>query len=131
MTRTREVTAGTTAQTIRLVQVGATLSLLGLIWQFVSAGQLLSGADARSVHGTGAIVLHVVTGLALVAAVLHGRRSGTWWPAVLAAVVFLLTFVQAALGAAGTVTAHVPMALAITVGVVWLTAWSFRSAAPY
>jgi len=128
MTRTREVPASNTAQTIRLVQVGAALSLLVLVWQFVSAGQMLNGADAKGGHGTGAIVLHVVTGLALAAAVLHGRRSGTWWPAALAGVVFLLTFVQAALGSSGTVTVHVPLALGIAVGVVWLTAWAFGTA---
>ena len=51
-----------------------------------------------------------------------------WWPAALAAAVFVLTFVQAALGSSGPITTHVPLALVVTVGVVWLAAWSFRTA---
>jgi hypothetical protein len=36
--------------------------------------------------------------------------------------------VQAAVGSSGTVTVHVPLALGIAVGVVWLTAWAFGGA---
>jgi hypothetical protein len=51
-----------------------------------------------------------------------------WWPAALAVAVFVLTFVQAALGSSGSIATQVPLALVITVGTVWLVAWSFRSA---
>ncbi len=120
-------TVGAPASTIRLLQAGAVLSLLVLLWQFVSAGRLMTGADALG-HGAGAIALHVATGLTLVATVLHARRSAVWWPAVPAAAVFVLTFVQAYLGSSGAIAAHVPTALAVTVGVVWLAAWAFRGA---
>ena len=89
---------------------------------------MLVGEDALGGHGAGAIALHVTTGLLLGATVLHGRRTRVWWPAALAAAVFVLTFVQAALGSAGSIVTHVPLALVITVGTVWLAAWSFRSA---
>src|SRR3712207_7985047 len=87
---------------------------------------MLVGEDATGGHGAGAIVLHVTTGLLLAATVLHGRRTRVWWPAALAAAVFVLTFVQAALGSSGSITTHVPLALVVTVGVVWLGARSFR-----
>jgi hypothetical protein len=38
------------------------------------------------------------------------------------------TFGQAAFGAAGAVAAHVPGALVVTVGVVWLAVWALRAA---
>ena len=127
MSQTRDTTVAALPSTIRLVQVTAALSLLVLLWQFLSAGRLLAGEDAIGGHGAGAIALHVTTGLLLATAVLHGRRTRVWWPAALAAVVFVLTFVQAALGSAGSLTTHVPLALVVTVGTVWLAAWSFRA----
>jgi hypothetical protein len=130
MSQTRTGVTGSSTGTIRLLQISTALSVVVLLWQFASAGQMLNRVDAEGGHGAGAIALHVVTALTLVGAVLHGRRSGTWWPAVLAGVVLLLTFVQAAVGSAGTITVHVPLALVITAGVVWLTAWAFRSAEP-
>ncbi|MFW3170144.1 hypothetical protein [Geodermatophilus sp. CPCC 206100] len=125
MTRTRDAAVAPQTSTIRLAQATAVLSVLVLLWQFFSAGQLVSGEDALTGHGAGAIALHVSTGLLLVATGLHARRTRLWWPAALAAVVFVLTFVQAALGSAGNIIAHVPVALIVTVGIVWLTAWAF------
>ncbi|MGR6967263.1 hypothetical protein ACU610_22665 [Geodermatophilus sp. URMC 61] len=127
MTRTRGTTVAAPASTLRPVQAAAVLSVLVLFWQFFSAGRMLVGEDATGGHGAGAIALHVTTGLLLAAAVLHGRRTRVWWPAALAAAVFVLTFVQAALGSSGSIVTHVPLALVVTVGVVWLAAWSFRS----
>jgi hypothetical protein len=128
MTRTRG-TAVAAPSTVRPVQAMAALSLLVLLWQFVSAGRIMVGEDATGGHGTGAIALHVTTGLLLLATVLHGRRTRVWWPAALAAVVFVLTFVQAALGSSGSIATHVPLALVLTVGTAWLAAWAFRAPA--
>jgi hypothetical protein len=128
MTRTRDAAMATPVSTLRPVQAAAVLSVLVLFWQFFSAGRVLVGEDALGGHGAGAIALHVTTALLLGATVLHGRRTRVWWPAALAAAVFVLTFVQAALGSAGSIVTHVPLALVITVGTVWLAAWSFRSA---
>jgi hypothetical protein len=44
---------------------------------------------------------------------------------VVSAVVFVAPFVQAAVGHAQNLSAHVPGALALTVGIVWVTAWAF------
>jgi hypothetical protein len=127
MTRTRDAAVATPVSTLRPVQAAAVLSVLVLFWQFLSAGRVLVGEDALGGHGAGAIALHVSTGLLLGATVLHGRRTRVWWPAALAAAVFVLTFVQAALGSSGSIATHVPLALVVTVGTVWLAAWSFRA----
>ena len=127
MTRTRDTAVAAPVSTLRPVQAAAVLSVLVLFWQFLSAGRILVGEDATGGHGAGAIALHVATGLLLAATVLHGRRTRVWWPAALAAAVFLLTFVQAWLGSHDAVAVHVPLALVVTVGVVWLAAWAFRA----
>ena len=128
MTHTRETPVAAPPATVRPVQAAAVLSLLVLFWQFLSAGRIMVGEDATGGHGAGAIALHVTTGLLLAAAALHGRRTRVWWPAGLAAAVFVLTFVQAWLGSHDGIAVHVPLALVVTGGTVWLTAWSFRAA---
>ena len=127
MTRTHHTPVAATSSTIRGVRAAAALSVLVLLSQFLSAGQILVGKEALDWHGAGAIALHVTTALLLAATVLHGRRTRVWWPAALAALVFVLGFVQAALGSAGSIATHVPVALVLTVGIVWLAAWSFRA----
>jgi hypothetical protein len=103
------------------------LTLACLAFQFVTAGVLISRPGASAdIHGGGAIVLHVLAGLTAVAAVVHWRKRHTGrWPSVIAALVFLFSFVQAAIGDSGVMWLHVPGALVLTVGAVWLTAWSF------
>jgi hypothetical protein len=128
MTRTQAAPVTTSAQ--RIVQGAAALALLALLWQFATAGRLLGGADVLGAHGAGAIALHVTTGLLLAAVALHWRRSrGPIWPVALAWLVFLATFGQAALGSAANMAAHVPGAMVLTVGTVWLTVWAFRASA--
>jgi uncharacterized membrane protein len=115
--------------TLQLLRIAALASVLALLWQFVTAGQLVTGNDIRGLHAVGAGALHVTTGITVIAAFLHWRRTRADQPVlVVAAVVFLLTFVQAALGGAGAVAAHVPGALVVTVGVVWLAVWALRAA---
>lgn len=114
------------ATTLRALQVLAVLSVLSLAFQFVTAGQLFPDGGPEEVHATGAIALHVLTGLTALAAGAHWYLTrGPVWPAGLAAAVFVLTFVQAYLGGRSTLAFHVPGALVLTIGVVWVTAWSF------
>lgn len=123
---------GTNAATmLRLVQVFAVLSVLNLVLQFVTAGELFGpGEGAEDVHGTGAIILHVVTGLLTIAAGLHRYATrGPVWPTVLAGVTFVLSFVQAYFGGRSTLYIHIPGALVLTVGAVWVLAWSFSASA--
>ncbi|SNS66498.1 hypothetical protein SAMN06893096_106116 [Geodermatophilus pulveris] len=127
MTRTPDTAVA--PSTVRAVQATAVLTLLVLLWQSVTAGRLLIGEDGTGGHAAGAIALHVTSGLLLLATALHGRRTRVWWPAALAGVVFVLGFVQAALGSSGSIATHVPLALVLTVGTAWLAAWAFRSPA--
>ena len=127
MTRTEPVHTGVrSATTIRAVQVAAVLSVLTLLWQFATAGRYLSQGTGYDLHKYGAVAVHGATLLLVAATFLHARAGGARWPVVVAVLVFVCTFVQAALGDAGVMTAHVPGALVLTVGTVWLTAWAFR-----
>jgi hypothetical protein len=115
---------------LRAVQVISVLAVLNLVCQYVTAGQILPrGGPLEGLHATGAVVLHVVTGLLALAAIAYGRaQRGPWWPAVLAVVVFVLSFVQAYYGDHTNLKIHVPGAMVLTVGIVWITAWSFTRA---
>jgi hypothetical protein len=126
MTQTRPTALDAPASTLRVVQAGAALSVLVLLWQFLTAGRLVDLGEALGGHQVGSIGLHVTTGILLVGTVLHGRATRTWWPAAVAAATFLLTFLQAYLGSNGDIDLHVPLALLLTVGVVWLATWAFR-----
>jgi hypothetical protein len=118
----------TRSVTVSLLRAVAVLSVLALVFQFVTAGQLLSNNKAAlALHGDGAIAAHVLFGLTMVAAGIHWRLQHTpWWPTVLAIVMFALSFAQAKLGANGMLWAHVPGAIVLTVGIVWIAAWAFH-----
>lgn len=122
---TSQTPPATTA--LRALQVTAVASLLALTSQFITAGNIFSGSmRALDLHGAGAITMHVIFGLATVAAAAHWRiQRAPLWPAIVTAVVFVLSFVQAYLGSHETLWAHVPGALVLTIGVVWVTSWSF------
>ena len=120
------------AAPVRALRATTTLVLAVLAWQFVTAGQMIPRGGPVELHAAGAIVLHVVSGLAMVAAFALGRAArGPWWPTVLAAVVFVLTFVQAWTGSHGVLAVHVPCAIVLTAGTVWIAAWSWTGARPY
>lgn len=107
------------------LRVLAVASVAVIAWQFVSAAGLFTGGDLGP-HAAGSIVLHVVTGLAAGAAIwLRSRNGGPWWPSVLAVAVFAFTFVQGYFGDYPGLVVHVPGAMALTAGSVWLAAWSF------
>lgn len=120
-----------TATALRAVQVAAVLTVLELLWQFATAGRMVGPVPDRAAHEgheAGAVVLHVLTGLLTLAALWLWRTRGA--PVripVLAAVVFVLSFVQAYLGDDGALWLHVPGALVLTVGSVWVLAWALAA----
>jgi uncharacterized membrane protein len=127
VTRT-EAARTSSGSTLQLLRIASLASLVALLWQFVTAGQLVAGTDLTVMHAIGAGALHVTTGITVIAAFLHWRRTrADQHVLVCAAVVFVTTFVQAAFGGAGNLAAHVPGALVVTVGVVWLAAWALRA----
>jgi hypothetical protein len=132
-TSTSTATSVTTPTTglVRAFQVLAVLVVVTVAWQFVSAGQLFPSGGPEEAHGVGAIVLHVLSGLTAVAAVLLWRqRRLAVGPTVLAVVVFAYTFLQAAWGGRSSLWIHVPGAMVLTVGVVLVAVTSFRVTAP-
>jgi uncharacterized membrane protein len=139
MTQTRPTSTATSSSTsggastpwLRAFQAFAALAVLTVLYQFVTAGQLLPQGGPGQAHAGGAIVLHVFSGLAAVAAVVLWRRGqASRAVAVLAVVVFLATFVQAAIGGYDSLYVHVPGAMLLTAGVVWLLLASLRTSAP-
>lgn len=113
--------------TLRVLQITAVVSVLALIYQFVTAGQVLAHTPAAlALHGDGAIAIHIIFGLTMVAAIIHWRlRHGPVWPAVITAAAFVLSFIQAHFGSTGMMAIHVPTAVLLTIGIVWVAAWSF------
>ena len=115
---------------LRLFQGAAVLSVLVVVLQFFSAGQLLSGTSgAEGIHAGGAIALHVVQGLAVLAALwLQRATRGPVWPTALAVLAFVVGFAQAGPGDHTGLAVHVPGAVITTVVTVWLAAWAFGGA---
>jgi hypothetical protein len=129
MTRPSPTETATTAGVgaLRALRIVATLSVLLIIVQGVTAGEILSRSRvAESLHYDGAFVVHALTALTAIAAFLVMRqRGGPWWPTVVALVIFVVTFVQAAVGEAGILSVHVPLAMLLLVGAVLVMGWSF------
>jgi hypothetical protein len=111
------------------LRVTAVLSAVELIVQGATAGQILSGSEAAGyLHGAGAIVFHVLTGLMTISAALLWRAErGSVWPSVISLLVFLVGLLQAYLGDIGVLAVHVPLAIALTIATIWVLTWSFVS----
>lgn len=109
----------------------AVLSTLGVLYQGATAGRVLvEGDTVLEWHGGGAIALHVLTGLLTIAAFWYRRTSGgPLWPTILSGVVFVATLVEAWFGHGPTLWIHVPLAIVLTIGTVWVTAWAFARSA--
>ena len=128
---TRTTPARTTSSgLVRAFQVLAGLAVVNVLYQFVTAGQLFPNGGPAEAHGAGAIVLHVLSGLAAVTAVLLWRQQRLGVRAtVLAVVVFAYTFLQAYWGGYSSLWIHVPGAMLLTVGVAWVLFTSLRAGA--
>ena len=129
-TTTSHRATGTVPGALRAFQVLAGLTVLSIVYQGVTAGQLISMNEAAlAQHAVGAIVLHVLSGLSMIAAALVWRATrGSVLPLALAAVVFVVSFAQAWFGSHGPMSVHVPLAFILLVGAVWVLASSFTAA---
>ena len=112
---------------LRALRVAATASVVVIVLQGVTAGEILSRSRiAVTLHFGGAFAVHICTGLtALAAFLLARRRRVSWWPTGVAVAVFVVSFAQAAFGKAGLLSVHVPLALLLLVGSVVVMVWSY------
>jgi hypothetical protein len=96
-----------TTQALRAVVV---LHVVALLFQAVTAGQLLSSPGGRTLHMTSGVALAVIGLLHLVMAILVWRPGGgSAGFILLAALLLAFTIVAAILGGAGVKTVHVPL----------------------
>ena len=125
MTTSTTTTAPTAV--VRVLQVSTVLAALNVLAQFITAGQLFPDGGPEELHAAGAIVLHTFSGIGALAALWLWRRHGAplLLPA-LAVVVFAAGILQAAVGGRSTLWVHVPGAMVLTAGVVWLLVVVFR-----
>jgi hypothetical protein len=120
----------TSSGLVRAFQVFAALAVLNVLYQFITAGQLFPNGGPETAHAAGAIVLHVLSGLAAVTAVLLWRQGQLPVTTMaLAVVVFGYTFLQAYWGGYESLWIHIPGAMVLTVGVVWVLFASLRRGA--
>ena len=118
----------------QLLRIGAVTSLAALLWEFVTAGQLITyNMDFLPLHYGGAFAVHAATGLLALAALvvwLRARTQGTRSPELTLLVVSLGAFVtgfpQAATGTYGPLQLHVPLALLLASLTVWAAVLAFR-----
>lgn len=127
---TGTVSAQRTSDPIRTTfRVFAVLTVVDLLFQFVTAGELVNGGSTGALegaHSAGAIALHVLSGITTIAAsALWRLRGAPPWAAVTALVVFVLSFVQAYFGGGRTLYIHVPGAMILTIGAVVVAVAAF------
>ena len=133
MRSTTDHTTAGPARTVRLanaLRVAALLAVLAILWQGATAGGILMRTPTSlDLHEAGAVAVHVLTGVAALVAFLFRRaaRTSLVFP-VVGAVVFVASFVQAALGGDETMWAHVPGALVLMLGSAALLVWAWRPA---
>lgn len=132
MTDLRPVGQQTAARIRVTIRACATLAVVGIFAQGVSAGEILGGFPAGiGWHAAGAIVVQVLTGVTAAAAALWWWATrGPRWPPVMAAVVFVASIAQARFGVGVTLTVHVPLALLLMVGACLVAAWAWLDRGP-
>ncbi len=115
------------AASLWVVRVAAIVLTALFVAQALTGGDYLVGnEDAMDLHGPGAITIHVIAGIqAIAAALLWWATRGPWWPAVLSAAVFGLSFLQARLGASDTLDAHIPLAMTLLIAVMLVLSWAW------
>ncbi|MBF8185801.1 hypothetical protein ITP53_08610 [Nonomuraea sp. K274] len=92
------------------LRAAVVLHVVALLFQAVTAGMLLSTPGGRSLHMASAVALLVVGILHLLAAILVWRPGGGSAAFIVpAALLLVLTVVQAVLGEMGVKTVHLPL----------------------
>ncbi|MEV1046294.1 hypothetical protein [Streptomyces sp. NPDC049916] len=107
-------------------RVLAALTVVTVILIFGTAGVLVQDHQAEDLHGAGALLLHITSGLLTLAlGYLAYRGRLAWTGVVVSAALFGLSFAQAAYGSSDSLNLHVPGAFLIGAGSVGLATWLF------
>lgn len=104
------------------------LLVLSIVVQAVSAGELLSGGTGfRGVHAIGGMVVLAFAVTTVILAVVGWRQGAVpGWPSITSAVIVLACIGQIMLGSTDTITAHVPLGVALAAGSTALTVYAWR-----
>lgn len=109
---------------LRAAQLLAVLTAATVVLIFGTAGVLVQDGRAEGLHGTGAILLHVTSGLLTLAlGVLAAQRHVSWTGPIVAAALFGLSFLQASYGSRSTLDLHVPGAFVVSALSIGLAVW--------
>jgi hypothetical protein len=114
------------------IRACATLVVIAVFAQGVSAGEILGGFPAAvGWHAAGAVAVQVLTAVTAIASFAWWRLArGPRWPVVMAAFVFVASVAQARFGAGVTLTVHVPLALLLMIGACLVAAWAWLDRGP-
>lgn len=109
------------------LRAGVTVLAASVLLQAITAGEFLGGdASWLSAHGTGSTAVHGSSLIAVLGAILIWRPArGPAWPAHVNVVLFVLTFVQSAVGGSGNLAMHVPLAIVLTLLTGWILVWAW------
>ena len=111
------------------LRVVSLLTCLTVLYQATTTGEIFMRNEVRGkLDAYQAVAMYVLTGLTMIAAFVH-RRVGAapWWPSVVAAVVFALSFVLALVGQQSGLYVHVPLALALMIGATVVATWALTA----
>lgn len=103
---------------------------LAILAQALFAGMFLGGDKAMlAAHGTGALVVQVLSLLLLIAAVLYWRPwHGSGFPALASLALLIAGIAQSTTGGEHVTSVHVPLGMAMFGLVIWLAVWALRPA---
>lgn len=115
-----------------LLRVTASLALAGMIGQATLAGGFLSGfypalAGHANLGTATSVVLLLQTGASVA---VWKRGGGPSWPLRASIAQVLVALALWPLGESRILALHLPVAVALGIGVAFLAAWSWRTSAP-
>lgn len=114
------------------LRITASLALVGMIGQATLAGGFLSGfypaLEGHARLGTATSVMIMLQAGASVA--VWKRGGGTSWPLRASIAQFVVALVLWPLGESRILALHLPVAVALGIGVAFLAVWSWRHSAP-
>ncbi|GAA2794939.1 hypothetical protein [Kribbella solani] len=116
---------------LQLLRITLVIHAILIIMQPIMAGYFLAGnVDAMDTHSAIGTSLWLIAFIQTVIAGCYALAGGgRFWPLIVSAVLTIAEFVQLTYGYLQDFAVHIPLGTALVTTVVWMTVWSFRSAA--